>query len=303
MANNKKTHYHARLQQAGEIFEAYSFNLPMIILAVVFIAIPVIGTLVTSLTRDVTFLPPEFIGIENYKRIFIDKKFWLSTGFTLSFTVVSVTLEIILGTVFALILNESIPGRGFLRVALLIPWAIPISISTRLWQLIYNYDFGILNYLIINCGISASPINWLGSTTGAFLSLLIADVWKTTPFSTIIILAGVTTIPNELYLQAKIDGSNFIQRFFKITLPLLRPVIIVVLLFRTIDAIRVFDVVYVLTGGGPGGSTTPLSLYAYKCYLTGDFGYGSAISVIVFVAVSSIAILYLILGKFKEMMK
>ncbi len=283
--------------------QGFAFNLPLILVVLIFIIVPVAGTLITGFFRDVTFLPEKFIGLENYRRLFTDIHFRDSLIFTILFVLVSVTFELILGTIFALVLNEKFPGRSFLRVAILIPWAIPIAISARVWQLIYNFNYGLLNYLSIHLGFSDSPINWLGSSTGAFFSIVISDVWKTTPFITIIILAGLSTIPSELYKQAKIDGANFINRFFKITLPLIKPVIVVALLFRTIDAIRIFDLIYVLTGGGPGGSTTSVSLYAFKYYLTGDFGYGSAISVIIFLLASILAILYIKFGNFTEELK
>jgi multiple sugar transport system permease protein len=282
---------------------AYWFNAPLIITAVVFILIPVIGTVITSLNRDVTFLPSKFLGLENYQRMLGDPHFWQSVSFTLLFVMVSVSLELFFGMLFALVLNETMPARGLFRVAILIPWAIPIAISGRIWQLIYNYEYGLFNYLIQFFGISNQPVSWLGSSFGAFSSVVIADVWKTTPFMAIIILAGLSTIPRELYKQAMIDGTNFVQRFFNITLPLLRPVIVVALLFRTVDAIRIFDLVYVLTGGGPGGSTTSLSLYAYNYYVSGDFGYGSAVSVIVFVFAAVLAVAYIKFGKFKEVFK
>jgi multiple sugar transport system permease protein len=282
---------------------AYWFNAPLIITAVVFILIPVIGTVITSLNRDVTFLPSKFLGLENYQRMLGDPHFWQSVSFTLLFVMVSVSLELFFGMLFALVLNETMPARGLFRVAILIPWAIPIAISGRIWQLIYNYEYGLFNYLIQFFGISNQPVSWLGSSFGAFSSVVIADVWKTTPFMAIIILAGLSTIPRELYKQAMIDGTNFVQRFFNITLPLLRPVIVVALLFRTVDAIRIFDLVYVLTGGGPGGSTTSLSLYAYNYYVSGDYGYGSAVSVIVFVFAAVLAVAYIKFGKFKEVLK
>jgi multiple sugar transport system permease protein len=282
---------------------AYWFNAPLIITAVVFILIPVIGTVITSLNRDVTFLPSKFLGLENYQRMLGDPHFWQSVSFTLLFVMVSVSLELFFGMLFALVLNETMPARGLFRVAILIPWAIPIAISGRIWQIIYNYEYGLFNYLIQFFGISNQPVSWLGSSFGAFSSVVIADVWKTTPFMAIIILAGLSTIPRELYKQAMIDGTNFVQRFFNITLPLLRPVIVVALLFRTVDAIRIFDLVYVLTGGGPGGSTTSLSLYAYNYYVSGDFGYGSAVSVIVFVFAAVLAVAYIKFGKFKEVFK
>lgn len=284
----------------GEQKQGIIFNLPMIFVVLIFIVVPVVGTFVTGLFRDVTFLPEKFIGLENFKRLLADIHFRDSLIFTILFVLVSVTLEIILGIVFALVLNEKFPGRGFLRVSVLIPWAIPFAISARVWQLIYNFNYGLLNYLSINLGFSNSPINWLGSPIGAFISIVISDVWKTTPFITIIILAGLSTIPNELYKQSMIDGTNILKRFFYITLPLLKPVIVVALLFRTIDAIRIFDLIYVLTGGGPGGSTTSVSLYAFKYYLTGDFGYGSAISVFIFLLASILAVLYIKIGNFTE---
>ena len=283
--------------------QGFVFNLPLILIVLIFIIVPVAGTLVTGFFRDVTFLPEKFIGLENYQRLFTDIHFRDSLIFTILFVLVSVSIEITLGIIFALVLNEKFPGRSFLRVAILIPWAIPIAISARVWQLIYNFNYGLLNYLAIHLGFSNSPINWLGSSTGAFFSIVISDVWKTTPFITIIILAGLSTIPNELYKQAKIDGTNLINRFFQITLPLLKPVIVVALLFRTIDAIRIFDLIYVLTGGGPGGSTTSVSLYAFKYYLTGDFGYGSAISVLIFLLASILAVLYIKFGNFTEELK
>ena len=287
----------------SETWQAYLFNTPLLLIVLIFVLIPVLGTFVTGFFRDVTFMPNKFLGLENYQRIFNDVHFWQSAQFTILFVLVSVSLELILGMSFALILNEAFPGRGFLRVAILIPWAIPIAISARVWELIYNFEFGVFNYIALHLGITSSPINWLGSSLGAFVSIVISDVWKTTPFMAIILLAGLSTIPTELYEQAMMDGSTFVQRFFKITLPLLKPVIVVAVLFRTIDAVRIFDLVYVLTGGGPGGSTTSISLYAFKYYLTGDFGYGSAISVVVFLVASGLAVLYLKLGKFTEVLK
>jgi trehalose/maltose transport system permease protein len=287
----------------SEIRDAYLFNAPLIIVMLAFIFLPVVGTLITSFFRDVTFLPGKFIGLANYNRLLSDSHFWQSVGFTLLFVLVSVSFELFFGLIFALLLNESLPGKGFLSIAILIPWAIPVAVSARVWQLIYNYDFGILNYLAIHLGLSNQPVSWLGSSFGAFASIVISDVWKTTPFITIILLAGLATIPNDLYKQAMIDGTNFIQRFFRITLPMLRPVLVVALLFRTIDAIRIFDLIYILTGGGPGGSSTSLSLYAYNYLVSGDYGYGSAVSVIVFILAAMLALLYIKLGQFKEVVK
>ena len=282
---------------------AYFFNAPLIIVALVFVLVPVVGTVVTSLMRDVTFLPQKFLAFENYERLLGDAHFWESIRFTILFVIVSVTIELIIGLAFALLLNETLPFRGFLRVVILIPWVIPIAISARVWELIYNYNYGILNYLILNLGISDQPVSWLGSPAGAFIAVVISDVWKTAPFMTIILLAGLSSINRDLYKQAMIDGTNFIQRFIKITLPLLKPALVVALLFRSIDAIRIFDLIYVLTGGGPGGSTSSLSIYAFNYYVSGDFGYGSAVSVIVFLAAVILSVLYIKFGKFRELLQ
>jgi multiple sugar transport system permease protein len=280
--------------------DACVFILPIILFTLAFVLLPVGGTLISSFFREVTFLTKRFVGWGNYQRLLFDPHFWQSFKFTLLFVMVSVSCELFLGMVFALVLNETFKGRGFLRVAILIPWAIPIAISARIWQLVYNYDYGVLNYLVVKLGISSTPVNWLGSSFGAFASLVLADVWKTTPFVTIILLAGLAATPQEVYKQALVDGTNFYQRFLKVTLPLLRPVIVVALLFRTIDAARIFDLVYVLTGGGPGGSTSSLSLYAYKFFLAGDFGYGSAVSVIIFMIALALSFLYIRWGRFGE---
>ena len=282
---------------------AWLFNLPLILLVAAFILIPVGGTLLTSLHRDVTFLPERFTGLQNYLRLMTDVHFWHSLGFTLRFVLVSVALELVFGLAFALLLNESMPGRGLLRVVLLVPWAIPLAVSARVWELVYNFDFGLLNALLQGIGLTQGPINWLGSPAGAFAALVISDVWKTTPFMTVILLAGLAAIPGDLYRQAMVDGTHFLQRFGHITLPLLRPVVAVALLFRTIDAVRIFDLIYVLTGGGPGGATTSISLYAFRYYVSGDFGYGSAVSLVVFLLAGLLAVGYIRAGRFGEVLR
>jgi multiple sugar transport system permease protein len=272
----------------------------LIVIMAAMVLTPVIGTIINSLYRNVTYLPTEFSFPENYLRLFTDPRFWQAVQFTLIFTVLSIIFEVIFGLLFALLLNEVLPGRGLWRVLLLLPWAIPNAVSARVWQLIYNYEFGVLNFIIMRLGISSHPVNWLGTQTGALAAVLISDIWKMTPFVTIILLAGLSSIPQDIYLQAMVDGANIRQRFIHITLFLIKPALVVAVLFRTIDAIRIFDLVYVLTGGGPGGGTTSLSLYAYNYYLSGDFGYGSAISVVVFLIAFVLALAYIRLGRFRE---
>jgi multiple sugar transport system permease protein len=281
----------------------YAFVLPMVAAILLFVVVPVLGTLWTSLFRDVTYLPGKFIHFANYGRLLRDVNFWRSFRFTLLFVATSVPIEMLLGTVFALVLNERLRGRSVLRATVLIPWAVPTIVAARTWELIYNYGYGLANWLVKVLGLADGPINWLGSPLSAFSALVIADVWKTTPFVAIIILAGLQTIPESIYEQAKVDGTTFHQRFFKITLPILKPAVAVALIFRSIDTIRILDLIYVITDGGPGGSTTSLSLYGYKYFNEGDFGYGSAIAVVVFVMAFLLSVSYLKVGGFGKALR
>jgi multiple sugar transport system permease protein len=187
----------------------------------------------------------------------------------------------------ALVLNSAIRGRGVLRAVVLVPWAIPTVVTAKMWEWMYNADFGLFNYLL------GLKVNWLGSTMWAMNAAVFMDVWKTIPFVALLLTAGLQVIPRELYHAARVDGAGPFFMFRKVTLPLLMPIIIVVLLFRTIDAFRVFDAIYVLTGGGPANSTETLSLYAYNVlFQTLQFGYGSAISMVMFLCVGAISVFY-----------
>jgi multiple sugar transport system permease protein len=248
--------------------------------------------------NDISFLEKEFVFFKNFSHLLGDRGFLQSLRFTLLFIIVTVPVEIVLGIIFAVLMNTRLPFRGLLRACVLVPWAIPAAVSARTWELVYNYSYGLANFVFEGLGFVDEPINWLGSSFGAFTAVAAADIWKTTPFVAMIILAGLQAVPDELYRQSKVDRANFFQTFYKITLPLIRPVIIVSFLFRTIDGLRVFDLIYVLTGGGPAGSTSSLSHFAYKYYLSGDFGYGSAVSVVLFVIAFVLSLFYIKFGKF-----
>jgi multiple sugar transport system permease protein len=286
-----------------ERLATYGFILPLVLTILVFVVVPVLGTFWTSLFRDVTYLPHRFVFLSNYQRLLGDSNFWRSLTFTVLFVGISVPVEMTLGMIFALILNEKLRFRNALRATVLIPWAVPTIVAARTWELVYNYSYGLANYLGRITHISSAPVNWLGTPASAFTALVIADVWKTTSFVAIILLAGLQTIPEEIYEQAKVDGTRFHQRFFKITLPVLKPVVAVALIFRTIDAIRILDLIYVVTDGGPGGSTTSLSLYGYKFFNEGDFGYGSTIAVVVFLLAFLLSISYLRAGGFGKALR
>jgi multiple sugar transport system permease protein len=264
------------------------------------ILLPVLGTLLDSLFRDIIYLPTQFVFLENYRALAADPAFWSAIRFSFLFILVSVPLQLLLGLGMALTLNEPIPMRGLVRACVLIPWAIPAAVTGRVFQLIYNYSYGAANYLLGLVQITQEPVNWLGTSLSAFLAVVAADTWQTTPFAAIILLAGLAAIPEDLYAQAKVDQAGLLRRFRSITLPLLKPVLIVTLLFRTIQALRIFDIIFVLTGGGPGGATESLSMLAYRHFAAGDFGYGSAASVVLFFIALGTSILYVRVGRFQE---
>ena len=241
----------------GELLRGYAFLAPLCALLLVFVFLPVAGTVLDSLKRDVSFLPERYIGFGNYFSLWSDPGFRQSLLFTGMFTLVSVPLELALGLAFALLLEHRSPVRGILRAVVLIPWAIPAAVSGRVFELIFNVQYGLANAFATGIGLSDGPVHWLGTSAGAFLALVAADAWKTTPFVAILLLAGLSAIPEELYRQAEVDRADPLQRLFRVTLPLLRPVLVVALLFRTIDSLRVFDLIFVLTGGGPGGARPP----------------------------------------------
>lgn len=270
----------------------FLFLLPGMALLLAFSFIPFIDTLFISFKNAKLILPQErFSGLNNYQAILTDTRFWYSLSTTLSYTFVSTFLEAVMGLFLGIVMNRLSPKNNFLRALIFIPWIIPTVVTARIWQWMFDYNLGIINYFLELLAIKRA--NWLGEPFLAFFSLVIADVWKTTPFVAIIILAGLSAIPMEIYQSSIIDGANSWQRFRFITLPLILPVLGVAILFRAIDALRIFDLVYVLTGGGPGGSTETLSVYAYKLFFyKGDFGQGAATSVIILLLVAGFSYFY-----------
>ncbi|ADL70105.1 binding-protein-dependent transport systems inner membrane component [Thermoanaerobacterium thermosaccharolyticum DSM 571] len=235
-----------------------------------------------------------FIGFQNYISLFNDPRFRSASINTVIFTIVSVSLELVIGMIMALLMNKKFKGTGLVRAAILIPWAIPTIVSALMWKFIYNDQFGLLNDILLRMGIINSYKAWLGSPSLAMGSAIFADVWKTAPFMALLLLAGLQNISYEFYEAAKVDGAGSIRRFFSITLPLLKPTILVALIFRTLDAFRVFDLIFVMTGGGPGNSTETLTIYAYKTLFRNlDFGIGSAIAVVIFIFVFVFAMIYI----------
>ncbi len=266
----------------------YFFILPALLVLLLVAVYPLGYMLWLSFHKELlVFKISRFVGLDNYAYLAGDLRFWNALGNTAYFTGISTALELLLGLSMALLVNRSFKYKGLMMAIILVPWAIPTVVSARMWELIYNSDFGVLNYLL---GVK---VNWLGSPTWAMHAAIFADVWKTTPFVVLLLVAGLKVIPPELYRAAKVDGANSWYIFTHITLPLLKPVMLVALLFRTLDAFRVFDVIYVLTGGGPANSTETLSIYAYKVlFQTLRFGYGSTLAVVVFLGTATISLFY-----------
>jgi len=277
-------HLFTREKESGSIFVT-----PALVLLAFVTVYPVMYVLYLSLHRRLLTLDvSRFIGFKNYLYLVNDERFWNSFKNTVYFTSLSVSMELLFGLCIAVFLNKVFRFRGILRAVVLIPWSVPTVVSAKMWEWIYNSDFGILNYLL------GTKVNWLGNPVWAIHAAIFMDVWKTTPFVAILLMAGLQIIPGDLYQSAKIDGAGEWAMFRKITLPLLKPVILVVLIFRTLDAFRVFDAIYVLTGGGPANTSETLSIYAYKVlFQTLQFGYGSTLSVVVFLCVGIISLFYI----------
>jgi multiple sugar transport system permease protein len=243
---------------------------------------------------DEVVVNPNFIGLKHYKEDLTEKRMWRAIGNTLAFTIISVAIELILGLAIALLINKAFVGRGIIRASILIPWAIPTAVSALMWKFLYDGQNGVVAKVFEKIGIVDHMSNLLTTQLGAFFSVIFTDVWKTTPYMALLLLAGLQVIPSSLYEAASIDGATKWKQFTKITLPLLKSSLLVALLFRTLDAFRVFDLIFVLTGGGPANSTETISILAYKVMFSQtNFGEGAALSVIVFICVAIISMIYI----------
>lgn len=242
---------------------------------------------------DTCIVKSNFIGLKAYGNLIKDTRFWKALGHTLIFTVISVGIELVLGMLLALIMNKAMKGIGLVRTVALIPWAIPTAVSAMIWSYLYDGSYGIVSFLFNKLGIINSQSAMLLTSHGAMSAAIIADVWKTTPYMALLLLAGLQVIDRGLYESSAIDGAGPVVTFFKITLPLVKPSLLVALLFRTLDAFRVYDLIAILTGGGPGNGTESISIYAYKLMFDqSNYGYSSVVVMGMFVVVAIIAFLY-----------
>jgi trehalose/maltose transport system permease protein len=239
----------------------------------------------------------QFVGLINYVYLLQDPDWWNAVWNTFVFALVSVTLETLLGLGIALALDAHFRGRGLLRAAVLIPWAIPTVVSAQMWAWMFNDVFGVINYVLLALGLIAQPVAWIASPDTALAAVIIVDVWKTTPFMALLLLAGLQMLPQECYESARVDGVHPLKVFFKVTLPLLKPALMVAIIFRVLDALRIFDLIYVMTGNNR--DTMSMSVYARQQLVDfQDVGYGSAAATLLFLIIALFTVVYLTAGRF-----
>ena len=280
----------------GEGLFALALLLPAAVVVFGVVLYPVVRTFVISLFDVDSPLAGSypFVGLANYTRVFKDSAFYAVLGHTMYFTLLSTFLELAFGIAVALLLNAPLKARWLWRSIVVLPWALPTIVNGALWRWIYNGQYGALNGLLSTLGISDTQHQWLGSPFLALNMVILADVWKNTSIVVFFILAGLQTIPEDVYEAARIDGASAWRAFWRITMPLLAPSIAVVLILRTIEAFKVFDIIYVMTGGGPASGTQTVAFYTYlQAFSNQLFGYGAALAYLIVLAVFAMAMVYL----------
>jgi len=270
---------------------------PAIVTILLIAVIPLAQTIQDSLFQiSLKFenAPRPFVGLDNYRSVLGDDSWFNALRVTGLVAGASVAVELVLGMIVALLINRSFRGRGLVRASVLVPWALTTVVSAKMWAWIYDGRYGFANDLLMRLHLIDQPIIFLVRPEVTIWAMVAAEIWKTTPFMALLLLAGLQLIPHELYEAAALDGASRWQAFWRVTLPILRPTILVALLFRTIDAVRMFDLPRVLTNGGPGKSTETVVLYTYNTFFTSlNFGYGSTLAVVIFLIVMFVSFIYI----------
>ncbi|CUA89595.1 carbohydrate ABC transporter membrane protein 1, CUT1 family (TC 3.A.1.1.-) [Chelatococcus sambhunathii] len=261
----------------------YAFLLPALVVTAAVILVPVLQTAWMSLHDFVLFRPKDvpFIGFGNFQRMWNDEVFWISLGHSFLWIALVVGFQFLLGLGAALLLNESFWWRGIARSLIIVPWALPSVIIGLMWTWMYDFNVGVINDGLLRLGLISEPVAWLAHPDTAFYAVILALIWQGFPFFAVVVLAGLQTIPAELYEAAEIDGASRFQKLVYVTLPSISEVIATALLLRTIWVANSLDVILVMTGGGPGYATHTLPLYAFlKAYSGMEFGYGAALALV-----------------------
>jgi len=280
-----------------------SFVTPTFLIIALILIYPVLQSFVLSVGQSSMdgYEPYQFVGFKHYIALMSDDRFWNSLSVTLLFTAISIPLELMLGIGLALLMNETFRGKGLARLAVLFPWALPTALNALIWRWMYNADYGLFNAVGLESGLIDAPLNWLGDETLALLSMVVVSIWKTSSFMALIILAGLQSIPRDLFEAGRMDGMTRWQEFRQITLPLLKGSIMVALIIRSMDALRTFELPFSLTDGGPDSATETLSLYAYKVIFEFvEFNAGAAIVVVQFAVIFALSLLYIFMLKEKD---
>lgn len=297
--------------QSERLKSAWLFLAPTFLVLAMVAGWPLVRTVWFSLTdASLTNLDgAQFVGFKNYltwitlssgrtiyRGLLADPAWWGAVLNTLKFTILSVSFETVLGLIVALVLNAEFKGRGLVRAAILVPWAIPTIVSAQMWAWMLNDQFGILNDLFLHLGLISHKIAWTANPDTAMVAVLIVDIWKTTPFMALLILAGLQMVPKDMYEAAKVDGIHPVKVFFRVTLPMIRPALMVAVIFRMLDAMRVFDLIYILTPNN--AQTRTMSVLARENLFDFDkFAYGAAASTMLFLIIASITVVYMWLGR------
>lgn len=277
---------------------AYTLILPSLILITLLNLYPLIEGVIVSLQRQNMIRPDPtaFVGLAHYARaLFEETEFWSSLGKTIVWTVGAVAGGYIVGLSFALLLNMELKGRAVFRALFLVPWVVPDVATAMLWKWLYGDEFGILNFLLVKFGLAGKPVLWLSNTDMAMVAVIIVQIWKLYPVMFVVLLAALQNVPKELHEAAKIDGASAPQRFRHVTLPFIRPTSVIITLLASIWTFQAFDVVYLLTGGGPADATKILPVLVYeKAFWALDIGYASALAMLMLGGLLVISMVYLL---------
>ncbi len=274
----------------------YLCILPTIIIFSIFAIYPVFRTIFLSFFkyRLQTGNLRTFIGFENYLTMFKDSRFLNALSFTLLFSIITVTVEVVLGLIFAQLMNMPFKGQWALRVIVLIPWSIPTIVSGFMWKFMVNDQYGVFNQILHTLGFIENYIPWLSQDLTSRFILILADIWKTSPYVSLLVLAGLQNIPESLNDAASIDGAGAIRKYFSITLPQLKPVLATAVLFRLISALKIYTVIAALTNGGPGFATESLTMYTMRTFFSaGNYGYGASLSTFTLIITCIISLLFM----------
>ncbi len=300
MARRRSELTRARLRSA------WLFLGPMLVVLALVAGWPLVRTIYLGFTNAnlADLSRTEFIGFENYLAnydgewagLLVDDLWWRAVWNTVWFAGVSIAIETVLGLIVALVLNADFEGRAAVRAAVLVPWAIPTIVSAKMWGWMFHDQFGVINHMLLTLGIVSSPIAWTANADTAMWAVVIVDVWKTTPFMALLILAALQMLPSDCYEAARVDGISPIKVFFKVTLPLIRPALFVAIIFRALDALRIFDLIYVLTSN----SRDTISMSGFARQQLVDFqevGIGSAAATLLFLVIAVITVIALTVGR------